>query len=149
MKAMDVAKYFLNKANQDGDLITNLKMQKLLYYAQAWYLVNFKNKKLFGDEIEAWSFGPVIPTVYHQFKNYRHVPISYENNVEKIFKIVQGEDRKYLDEFYDKFVNFAAHDLVNMSHNEDPWKEAYKSPSRVMDIEKMREYYNNQISKKN
>jgi uncharacterized phage-associated protein len=52
VKAIDVAKYFLNWANNKGDLITNLKMQKLLYYAQAWYLVNFK-KPLFSDPIEA------------------------------------------------------------------------------------------------
>ena len=40
LSALDVAKYFLCKAHQEGDLVTNLKLQKLLYYAQAWYLVN-------------------------------------------------------------------------------------------------------------
>jgi len=65
--AQDVTDLMLYWANRDGDLISNLKLQKLLYYAQAWHLVNF-DVPLFGDSIEAWDFGPVIPNVYRQYK---------------------------------------------------------------------------------
>ena len=147
MEAKMVAKYFLNRANHEGDLITNLKMQKLLYYAQAWYLVNFKDKELFEDVIEAWDFGPVIPSVYHQFKEFRHTPIDYDVSDSSI-KNIKDEDKEYLEEFYNKFINYSACDLVNMSHNEDPWKEAFNSPSNVIVANKMREYYTN-LYKKN
>jgi len=148
MDALNIAKYFLYKANLEGDLITNLKMQKLLYYAQAWYLVNFKNRVLFDDVIEAWDFGPVIPSVYHHFKEYRHTPIDYKSSPNSIFKKVQGEEKEYLDEFYDKFINFSAHDLVNMSHNEEPWEIAFKNSIKVIDIDNIRKYYSDLYKKR-
>ncbi len=147
MKAIDVAKYFLHKANEDGDLITNLKMQKLLYFAQAWYLVNFKDRILFDDEIEAWDWGPVIPSVYHYFKDYRHTAIDYNDKSGSILKKVKGEEKEYLDEFYTKYINFSAHDLVNMSHNEEPWKVAFKNPVKIIKVDSIRKYYSNLYKK--
>ena len=70
LSALDVAKYLLYIAFQNGDTITNLKMQKLLYYAQAWYMVNNDAKLLFTDEIQAGKYGPVRPVVYQFFKEY-------------------------------------------------------------------------------
>ncbi|MCL5771311.1 MAG: DUF4065 domain-containing protein [Actinobacteria bacterium] len=148
MKAIDVAKYFLYKANQEGDLITNLKMQKLLYYAQAWYLVNF-GKTLFDDQILAWSLGPVIKSVYDEFKEFRHTPIIFEDNFGQIIKQFNKEDLNFLDEFYDQFNSYSAHDLVNMSHNEDPWKKAYKTFSQVIKPEAMKEFYTKLYEKNN
>ena len=141
MEAIDIAKFFLYKANQDGEIITNLKMQKLLYYAQAWYLVNF-NKPLFDDEILAWSLGPVVRSVYDEYKEHRHTPIIYEDGDGEILKKFKNEkDIKFLKDFYDKFIGFSAHDLVNMSHNEEPWKKAYKTFSQIIEPEDMEAYY--------
>lgn len=141
MEALDVAKYFLYKANQDGEIITNLKMQKLLYYAQAWYLVNF-DKPLFDDEILAWSFGPVVRNVYDKFKEFRHTPIIYQDETGEILeKFKDGEDIEFLNEFYDKFISFSAHDLVNMSHGEEPWQNAYKTISQIIEPNDMKSYY--------
>lgn len=75
-RAYDVAKYILYIAYRNGDVITNLKMQKLLYYAQAWYMVNNKSELLFEDEIQAWRFGPVVPAVYEKMKRFKFNPIS-------------------------------------------------------------------------
>jgi len=139
MKAIDVAKYFLNRANNEGDLITNLKLQKLLYFAQAWYLVNF-DQTLFNDEIKAWQWGPVIESVYHQFKKFRHTPIIYKNK-EKIEEKFSKPDLEFLGEFYGIFINYSAHDLLQMSHNDIPWQEAYKSSSQTVSIESLKEFY--------
>jgi len=141
MKALDVAKYFLYKANSSGDLISNLKLQKLLYYAQAWYLVNFKKEVLFEDAIEAWDLGPVVPSVYHYFKDFRHTPIDCDVKSSTILGKVRGKDREYLDEFYNKFIRYTATDLVNMSHNEKLWKTAFKNQIKIINIEDMRAYY--------
>ena len=139
MKAMDVAKYFLHKANIGGDLITNLRLQKLLYYAQAWYLVNF-DRPLFSDEIKAWRFGPVIESVYHKFKKFRHTAIIYKSNGE-IEKIFSTTDLDFLNEFYNIYIDYSANALLQMSHNEAPWKEAYESPSQIITIARMKEFY--------
>ena len=137
--ALDVARLFLSWANRDGDVITNLKMQKLLYYAQAWYLVNF-GKPLFGDRIEAWDLGPVVPVVYRAFKANGPRPIDYRD--QKGAETVPFTPRQldYLKEFYRAFARFSAHELVNMSHNESPWVDAYKTHSEITP-DSMRSFY--------
>lgn len=144
--ARNVADLFLSWANRDGDLITNLKMQKLLYYAQAWYLVNFKDKSLFNDVIEAWEFGPVVPVAYHYFKKHGYKPIPYvgNGNERKPFTPIQLD---YLKEFYGEFIGFSAHELVNMAHNEDPWKDTFKEGEmhKVISNDLMRSYYSTLI----
>ena len=64
--ALEVAKYIINKCTSDGKLITNLQLQKILYYVQMYFLKNQK-RAIFSDEIEAWQFGPVIREVYDYF----------------------------------------------------------------------------------
>ena len=68
MKAMDVAKYILTKCNKDGQPISNLQLQKMLYYIQYEFLTNY-GKPLFDDDFEAWKFGPVIPVVYYEYSH--------------------------------------------------------------------------------
>jgi uncharacterized phage-associated protein len=148
--AINVAELFLSWAHRDGDLITNLKMQKLLYYAQAWHLVNFNKKPLFNDGIEAWDFGPVIPSVYHEYKTfgYRPIPHAITKNEEAPFTPDQME---YLELLYDKFIRFSAHELVNMSHNEDPWKKAFNSDlyPKIISHEEMTKYYSKLLDNSN
>ncbi len=139
MEAINVAKYILNMANNEGDLITNLRLQKLLYYAQAWYLVNF-DRPLFDDTIKAWTFGPVVGSVYYIYKKFRHTPIDYKNK-EDIGKLFSEQDKEFLAEFYGVYSNYSAHDLLNMSHNDAPWIEASATTSQVIDIDRMKEFY--------
>lgn len=141
MNALDVAKYFLYKANKDGELITNLKLQKLLYYAQAWYLVNY-GEPLFHDEIKAWKFGPAIESVYHQYKKFRHTPIIYKNK-ENIEQKIPTDVREFLDEFYNVYISYSAVELLQFTHNDDPWKEAFESSTSI-NIDQMRKYYTKQ-----
>lgn len=145
MEAIDVAKYFLNRANNEGDLITNLKLQKLLYFTQAWYLVNF-DQPLFDEEIKAWQWGPVVESVYHQFKKFRHTPIIYKNK-EKIEEKFSEDDIGFLNEFYVVFINYSANDLLQMSHNDLPWQEAVKSSSQTISIKRLKEYYTEKYEK--
>ncbi len=69
-RALDVARYFLLKADPDeGELISNLRLQKLLYYAQGFHLALY-DELLFAEAVVAWMHGPVVPEVYHEFKRY-------------------------------------------------------------------------------
>lgn len=68
--ARKVAKYFLSKVEEDiGDGISNLKLQKLVYYAQAYHLAMY-GEPLFGERVEAWEHGPVVPELYREYKIY-------------------------------------------------------------------------------
>lgn len=70
-----VANYLLDKARDDGELLTHMKLQKLVYIAHGWHLA-VTGKPLLSDPVEAWQFGPVIRSLYHDLKHFGHEPIS-------------------------------------------------------------------------
>ena len=75
--AINVAKYFLLKSNPEiGDTISNLKLQKLLYLAQGFFLAIY-GEPLFPEHIEAWTHGPVVPEIYRRFKRFEGSTIPY------------------------------------------------------------------------
>lgn len=137
--AISVANIILHWANNDGELVTNLKMQKLLYYAQAWHLVNF-NKPLFEESIEAWQLGPVVRSAYDVFKKYGNGPIKYKDEGGKEAEVFTSQQREFLKQFYDVYIRLKAHELVNMTHNEDPWKTAFKLGVTI-DEKEMKDFY--------
>ncbi len=140
VRANDVAKLFLKWARENGDTITNLKIQKLLYYAQAWYLVNY-GRRLFDDDIEAWDLGPVIRSIYRKWKKYNSMPIQYTPN-DKEENAFEKHHLEFLVEFYRIFSSFSSTALVSMTHNEDPWKKAFESgKNNVISPSLMKEYY--------
>ena len=127
MTAQDVAKYFLARASADGDLITPLKMQKLIYYAYVWVLVKAKGKKLFTQNIEAWSNGPVVADLYRELKPYGSMPVSedYIDNIERIQLVIDSSGLKeILDGVYEEYMPKTAFELVSLTHAEEPWAEA-------------------------
>lgn len=68
MNALDAANFFVELANAEEDgRMTNLKLNRLVYFAQAWSLEKF-SRPLFEEEAEAWQYGPVIPSVYRAFR---------------------------------------------------------------------------------
>jgi uncharacterized phage-associated protein len=67
LSCVEIAKYFLVQVEEElGDSISNLKLQKLVYYAQGFNLALFDGNPLFDEEIQAWTHGPVVPALYHQ-----------------------------------------------------------------------------------
>jgi len=120
LTANQVANYIIYRANNAEELITNLKLQKLLYYAQGYYLA-FYNELLFDDEIQAWAHGPVVPSVYHEYKHFRWKPINQEVTEPKIEKkrIVD-----LLDLIIETFLPMDAYKLELMTHRESPWLNA-------------------------
>lgn len=121
LKALDVGRYFIYLANQDQKPITNKKLQKLVYYAQAWSLV-LNNKKLFGDPIEAWVHGPAVRSLYGQYKNFGFSPIAEKVELNSI-EISSG-DKKLLDEIWKVYGKLDPEYLEMLTHSELPWQEA-------------------------
>ena len=116
-------------------MLTDLKLQKLLYYAQG-IAIKYTGKPLFNENLVAWDLGPVVPKVYNKYKKYGKKPIdepiekpNFENNdIEVILKDV-----------YEDYGQFSASKLVKMTHDETPWKETPKN--NVISIDKMRAFF--------
>ena len=117
--ARQAADYFIAFSREAGDPLTNLKLQKLLYYAQGWYLALY-GRPLFDERIEAWPHGPVVPPVYGQFKGWGWEPIGGE--IRKPFLHIRV--KKHLDEIMNVFGIYPAYALERMTHREPPWQDA-------------------------
>ena len=124
MPAHDVARYFVSLVDEEaGDSISNLKVQKLLYYAQGFHLAVY-GKPLFPEAIKAWMHGPVVPTVYHLYKEHGGRPIP----VDKVrIEDYSPEVRELLDEVWAVYGQFTASKLESMTHNEPPWMSTPQS----------------------
>ena len=147
IKAQDVAYHFLATANECGSFISNLKLQKLLYYAQAWHLAIF-DAKLFSEKFEAWVHGPVIPAIYHRYKEYGTKPI-LEENAEKLS--LDTERESFFEELIQEYFGLDAYTLELLTHREDPWLNARKgippfqpSKKKISELD-MKQYYGNRL----
>lgn len=116
----DVANYFLSKIDEEaGDAISNLKLQKLVYYAQGFSLA-LLHRPLFNDTIVAWQHGPVVVDLYRKYKGYGSNGIPAPKDVD--FDKFSADEKNLLDNVYDVYGQFSAWKLRNMTHEEAPWK---------------------------
>jgi uncharacterized phage-associated protein len=120
MRAITVAKYILwlgGQGGEDND-VSNMKLQKLLYYVQGFSLA-MNGEPIFTDPIKAWDHGPVVPPVYEEYK-------AYGSNVipppESAPTGLNGDQRDLIEEVFDVYGQYAALRLRNMTHDETPWK---------------------------
>lgn len=150
--AFDVAEYFLllndedNKKgkNDSGEGITNLKLQKLLYYAQGLYL-GLYDEKLFDNEIQAWDNGPVIPDVYYHYKEYAKNPIPVPNeNLPVHFRKYE----EFLNNIYSTYAIYAGWKLRDLTCLKGgPWEILYKDNAKVrISLQVMEDYFKRIIS---
>ncbi len=143
LNCFDVANYFLAQTDEEaGDLMSNLKLQKLVYYAQGFSLAIF-DKPLFDEQIEAWAHGPVVPDLYHRCKEYG--PNSIPRPEEIDISIYDEDICELLNEVYKVYGQFSAWKLRNMTHEEPPWKNNYPTP-RLISHNEMKEYFKTQLT---
>jgi uncharacterized phage-associated protein len=139
MRADDVARYFLAKADPEvGDIISNLKLQKLCYYAQGFHLALF-GRPLFEERIEAWQHGPVVPDLYHAYKGYAAGAIPAPTDLD--MGLYTAEQRELLDEVYSVYGQYSAWKLRNMTHEEPPWRDAYTEGRDAIECDAMADYF--------
>lgn len=118
--ALDIAKEILNQCYKKGKSISNLKLQKLLYYVQGFSFQK-TNKPAFDDDICAWKYGPVVPTVYEYFDCYA------SKNITGKFPDVKLDDRTkwIVYNVVNTYAEIPTWELVEKTHREDPWKLIY------------------------
>ena len=147
----DIANYFLSKDN-----LTPKKLQKLVYYAYAWFIalnnedVNEVTNVLFDEQPEAWIHGPVFPSLYDKYKGYNW------NEIQKIdndsCSNINNDLKAFPNDVWIKFGKFSADQLEYMTHQEEPWAKARKNISSTMrsnekiSKEDIFNYYNGLIS---
>jgi uncharacterized phage-associated protein len=124
--ATEVARYlaYIAANEEEPDYLTNLRLQKLLYYVQVWSLV-MRGKPMFPEKIQAWVHGPVVKQVYREFASKGNLPIMPEDLGELRFNI-SSQDRKFVASVWDSYKGYSASKLREMTHQEDPWKNARK-----------------------
>ena len=110
-KASDIAKWFINEIHPEP-----LKLQKLLYLAQG-YSYAFYDEPLFEEDMEAWVHGPVVTSVYHEYKDYKFnpIPISYE--------LIKFDEQalSVLNYVKNTYAKYDSKYIEEMTHNQEPW----------------------------
>jgi uncharacterized phage-associated protein len=129
MRAIDAANFLVALSNSRDqnidDGVSDMKLQKLLYFAQEASLRR-RGRKLFDEDIEAWQYGPVIPAVYHEFKTFGRDPITIKRKLEDIAAGMSADDIELLANVYDKLSDRTASGLMEMTHRRGtPWSQAY------------------------
>ncbi len=122
--AIKVADYILRSQDHEEPDITKLKLQKLLYYTQGFFLAEF-DKPLFDDEIEAWDHGPVVPNVWNHFSSIKGNLLEVPE--QDIDLHLNEEEKQSLDEVIELHSQYSAWALREMSHNEEPCIIAYNN----------------------
>lgn len=149
--AIDIANWFLASIDRDaGDAITHLKLQKLVYYAQAWALARL-DQPLFEEDCEAWTHGPVIPSLYETFKDYRWEALPYPNTVPEFDPPLET----LLAEVLAIYGEWSAKHLETLTHQEVPWQQARGhlpaevQAQAVISKQSMQQYYRTLFAKLN
>lgn len=162
----EVAAYVINKSIELDKPITNLKLQKILYYIQAGFLVK-SNEPCFDSRIEAWRHGPVVPEIYQEFRSYgaeeiidkvfmrKELVFSTENDVFEFNEVkitlkfeFESNHTKIINDIVESYLYKGAWEIVNKTHVEAPWKDAYDGTDNVViDNDAILVYYRNNEDK--
>jgi uncharacterized phage-associated protein len=134
----DVAAYILKTTGE----ISTWKLQKLVYYSQAWHCV-WDERELFSEPIQAWANGPVVPALFHEHRGSFRVASWPKGKASKL-SLAQRESIDVVVRHYGRSTGFA---LREMTHSESPWRNARKGVSagepstNVISLDSMAEYY--------
>lgn len=142
-QVLDIANLLLAYANQReyGDLTSNLKLQKMLYYQQGFHLAYF-DAPLFNEDFEAWMYGPVIPSVYEHFKRYGNKGI--EPPTDTLVELTREEEALFQEVFY-VYDEYSASGLVRLTHSETPWKSTPCGVGHIISKESMTKFFKERL----
>ena len=156
-RVLDVCRYIINYSNREDYGVSNLKLQKLLYFIQVYFLMNSENHEpCFREKIEAWDFGPVVPVAYHEYKQYGSTDIPFVDSyidfdfddpwsasmTEFDEDCISEKDKKSINAVVTKLADYSATDLVDITHRQAPWKDVYvKHKNNEITVDSIKEYF--------
>lgn len=139
-KALDIARYIIERCSITNRIISNLKLQKILYFVQAEFLVT-KNQPCFAEKIQAWDFGPVVPDVYYAYRMFGSANIPCIGK-SRVSYIISPSDKELLNGVIDECSKYSASALVEITHNQTPWIDAYEPGcNNEITQESIKEYF--------
>lgn len=143
-KLNDVADFYIALAQEMadaglGDAMTNLRLQKMLYFSQGWSLAR-NGKPLFDEPIEAWQYGPVVPPCYRWYKGFGSSPLSAVMPSRDAFS---EEEYELLLDVWNELSRHSTAQLVTMTHAEGtPWDQVWNhSSSREITKESIGKFF--------
>lgn len=119
-KASKIAEWLIFQLASSGELLTHLKLQKLLYYSEVWNQI-INEKELFEENIQAWVHGPVVPEIYIKYKSNKWNPLPVPETEPKG---IDKEIIKVLKQIMNSYGALTAKALENMTHEDQPWIDA-------------------------
>lgn len=143
----EVTDYIISRLLEGERELSLLKLQKLLYYTQAWYLVHHHGNPLFREDFEAWVHGPVCRAVYNRFcDKYRlYDTVNLEDAAHTI--TLSCDDLEFINEVLDVYAHYTGSQLEQLTHQERPWRETRGSIplsarcDKIIPKDLMRTYY--------
>lgn len=134
---LNIAKYIIKHEHDAGREISNLRLQKLLYFVQAKFLAE-KRPPCFSDPIEAWDFGPVVLSVYHEYKMFGGLDILTSETECSI----DSETSSVIDNILDYCAPYPSYQLSDIAHSQQPYIRARQNLfSTVITIDAMRQFF--------
>lgn len=120
-QVLSIANYFIEKGNSESIPITPMKLLKLVYISHGWHL-GLTGLPLIEESVEAWQYGPVIPSVYRHFKDYRNQPIPLDARATYVQFSEPSRIKPFLDSVWNSYKIFNGVELSSMTHApETPW----------------------------
>lgn len=144
MDAAVVANFFILKASADEDVLTQLKLQKLLYYAQAWHMV-FLGRPIIDEQFQAWAHGPVLRSIWGRFPHGLNPTMTQV----QCNGTLPNDSIEVLNSVWSAYGFLNAKALEELTHQEDPWIEARagcepeERSENIINLETMRRFYTN------
>ncbi len=133
--AADVAACIVDTAITNGTPVSNLQLQKILFFAQCEYMSSHGYQTLFDDDFEAWRYGPVVPSVYRTYSVYGGSPIwkaaeykefDFFRNDSVPVAPLSGKERESVVETVERWACLPSWDIVNCSHRKGgAWDVVY------------------------
>lgn len=127
--ADQVASYLLSLPGAEDSDLSNMKLQKLCYYAQGLVSAMRGGEPLFREALAAWDHGPVVPGLYHKYKGHGSQPIPVVTDFDS--SQIDQSDREVLDDIYEFYGQYSPWRLRNMTHEEKPWIDAYNGNKHI------------------
>jgi uncharacterized phage-associated protein len=123
--AATIANYFIDRARKGGKSIDQMKIQKLVYYAHGWYLA-MTSEPLIDEQIEAWRFGPVVPSLYRALKHCGNQAVKQAIQPAEP-DLLPFEVQSFLDRIWNLYSHLTGIQLSNLTHqNGSPWSRTAK-----------------------
>ena len=140
-KALTIAKALIATSNSRNIPIDHLKLQKLLYFAQAISLVR-NSRPLFAGKMYAWKHGPVVDTVWNEYQGNGRSHLSMDDSFDITSLKLSKKDMKVIEDTIEKMKKYSGVEMREITHSHKPWKDVYEEgKNKVIENQSICEYY--------